>query len=152
MRARVLVFIAVLTLASGAEAQTMRNPPGATPPSGTTRNPSGPAKTTSGADRDGPGPGTGTPTRPPLGSEPSGGNNAVGRATTAPGHTLGVGPNEVGNNGTGGGGGSPGVINPAGAGGGASPGPLGAARPNGGSPTNGSKASPMRANGVRKVQ
>lgn len=138
MRARLLTIIAVLSLTTAAGAQVLRNPQGSTPASRTTRD----------AAR----PGAGGPTRPPLGSQPSGQNEAAGRALSAPGHALGVGPSGVGGNGTGLGGGSPGVTNPNGANAGASPAPISGSRPNGGSPTNGAKAAPMQANGVRKVQ
>lgn len=139
MRARLPTLVATLCcLATAADAQVLRNPQGTTPASGTTR--------------DAAHPGAGGPTRPPLGSQPSRGSAAVGSATTAPGHALGVGPNGAGNNGTGLGSGGPGVTNPGGANGSAFPSPLGGSRPNGGSPTNGAKPSPMQANGVRKVE
>lgn len=152
---RTLTVLAALVVlpASPGVAQTLRNPVGVTPSQGATstaRNPSRSAGT--GSSQPTP---SAAPTRPAAGSaapRPTPQAGGGGPATTAPGHTIGVGPaGPGGTNGTGLGGGAPGASNPGAANGGAGPAALSGSRPNGGAARNGSKGSSMRANGVQKL-
>lgn len=144
-----LIVLAALALGPSATptlAQALRNPVGTAPAQGTV----GTARSLSSA-----------PTSPMPGHKPLGSGSSLSGATggvggagkTAPGHTLGAGPNSPGgSNGTGLGGGGPNAGAPSAANAGPGPGPLSGSRPNGGALQNGSKGTVMRANGVQKLQ
>lgn len=156
MRPRTIAAVVLgLALASAAQAQTLRNPAGTGTLGGPTRSPTGASATPAPSrSRD---VNSSTPAatdRPPLGSAGASTVPPGNLSQTAPGHTIGVGPNGKGalGNGTGLGGAGPSVVDPSGANATATPQGLAGARSNGAATGNGSKAAPIGANGVRKVQ
>lgn len=145
-----IVSAAVLLEAPAARsAETLRNPPGTATPPSTLRNPVNVGATPQQeGDRSGPAISS-EETRPARGSNiddpPSRGSFA----------TSGPVPVRPGSSPTGtvsGGAGAPSVVNPVGANAGTTPQGTSGSRPNGGTPDAGSKAAPMQANGVRKVE
>lgn len=141
-----------LALASAAQAQTQRNPAGATTLGGTTRGPTGASAPPAPSQPHDAGTQVPvTPDRPPLGTTGASAVPTTNLDRTAPGHTVGVGPNTTNGNveselrrpynslGTS-------------AGGGVLPKGNAGLRPNGGTAGNDAKAAPLQENGVRKVQ
>ena len=150
---KLAAVVLMLATVTGAGAQTQRNPTGTSKLGGPTRGPTGASASPAPSQpRDTPLQTPAAATRPALGSAGASAGPTGTLNQTAPGHTIGVGPNTFGGNTGTGLEKPPNALGASTAAGGALPQGNANIRPNGGTAASGSKPAPMQANGVRKVE